>query len=698
LVVEIGPDEGKEFPLRGTMRIGRTEDNEITLADAQASRHHAAISPEPGGFSVQDLNSSNGTLVNGKKLDEPRILRDGDRLRVANTILVFRGQPDPSMAAPATPPLTPPPADYASLPTTEVSWQTPPAGVQDTPLPKAAEPKKGLPAGRIVLGAGLVVVFLAVAAVALYFFLGNSDGDKSPNNAKEKAPAAITQVVTSAPTQVVTKIVTSEPVATATVAPTATPSGPATVRVAPDGSGDYASLEQAVEAVPPGSTIHLAAGTYRLAAFLEIDKSLALRGAGMDQTFVAGTEGEQVVLFSGPGAFAAEGITFRYEGNSWGRVMNIEDAEIDIARCRFTGAVWGGQDRTGGDGLLLLGNTTGSVRDSRFEGNELHGIELQEQAQLVLEGNVAADNGQVGIRFADSTGGEAIGNESVGNGMHGISIRDQARPALEANIASDNGEVGISYTDGASGVALGNTCDRNGLHGISVQDEAHPTLEANACHDNIEVGIRFSGSAGGLARDNTSVGNGIHGFHLEEQANPTLERNTANHNVQGGIVYFGSASGVARQNECNGNKWGIYVASTAAPELIDNDCRDNSAADVEDRRQPAGPAFGPITFARDRTDANEPIDPTTTFPAGTLRVYALFDYEGMSSDLEWGRTWYRNGEEYVSKTKTWSGKESGTWSLWVFRTSGEPLVPATYELRLFIQGKQVQSATLVVTE
>ena len=155
---------------------------------------------------------------------------------------------------------------------------------------------------------------------------------------------------------------------------------------------------------------------------------------------------------------------------------------------------------------------------------------------------------------------------------------------------------------------------------------------------------------------------------------------------------------MARQNECVGNKWGIYVEDTASPELVDNDCSENTKADIDDRRTPAGPAFGPITFARDKTDANEPIDPTTTFPAGTLRVYALFDYEGMSTDLEWGRTWYRDGEEYVSKTENWSGDESGTWSLWLFRTSGDPLVPATYELRIYIAGKQVQSATFVITE
>lgn len=48
-MVKSGRDVSKEFSLRGTTRIGRSDESEITLTDAQASRHHAAISPEPGG-------------------------------------------------------------------------------------------------------------------------------------------------------------------------------------------------------------------------------------------------------------------------------------------------------------------------------------------------------------------------------------------------------------------------------------------------------------------------------------------------------------------------------------------------------------------------------------------------------------------------------------------------------------------------
>ena len=140
------------------------------------------------------------------------------------------------------------------------------------------------------------------------------------------------------------------------------------------------------------------------------------------------------------------------------------------------------------------------------------------------------------------------------------------------------------------------------------------------------------------------------------------------------------------------------MVETANPELVDNDCRDNSRADVDDRRFPPEPAFGPITFARDSTEENDPVDPTTTFPGGTKEVHAIFDYEGMSSDVEWSRTWYRDGKESVAKTQGWTGSERGTWSLRYFNSEGEPLEPGNYELRLYIQGNLVQSGRFVIQQ
>lgn len=71
---------------------------------------------------------------------------------------------------------------------------------------------------------------------------------------------------------------------------------------------------------------------------------------------------------------------------------------------------------------------------------------------------------------------------------------------------------------------------------------------------------------------------------MRDQTQPTLEANGCAGNAQPGIGYPDMAGGVARENECVGNRWGIYVGETADPELIDNDCRDNTSEDILDLR------------------------------------------------------------------------------------------------------------------
>jgi len=63
-----------------------------------------------------------------------------------------------------------------------------------------------------------------------------------------------------------------------------------------------------------------------------------------------------------------------------------------------------------------------------------------------------------------------------------------------------------------------------------------------------------------------------------------LQANGCARNAQARIGYSDLAGGVARENDCVGNRWGIYVAETADPDLIDNDCRDNTSEDLLDLR------------------------------------------------------------------------------------------------------------------
>ncbi|MHA7651582.1 ATP-binding cassette domain-containing protein [Mycobacterium sp. ML4] len=71
-------------------RIGRASDNDIVVTDVLASRYHAQLSPTPVGTEIRDLNSINGTFVNGIRVGSA-ILSDGDVVTIGNVDLAFVG-------------------------------------------------------------------------------------------------------------------------------------------------------------------------------------------------------------------------------------------------------------------------------------------------------------------------------------------------------------------------------------------------------------------------------------------------------------------------------------------------------------------------------------------------------------------------------------------------------------------------------
>ena len=56
------------------------------------SRRHVLVMATPGGYTIRDLGSQNGTYVNGTRVDESP-LTDGDRITIGEINLVFRGAP-----------------------------------------------------------------------------------------------------------------------------------------------------------------------------------------------------------------------------------------------------------------------------------------------------------------------------------------------------------------------------------------------------------------------------------------------------------------------------------------------------------------------------------------------------------------------------------------------------------------------------
>ena len=95
------PQRGRTFDLAGVAVLGRDTSAGIVLEDAESSRRHASISVEGTTASVEDLGSTNGTFVNGERIQGSRQLSSGDKIRIGTTVLEFKA-PEPADDVQAT--------------------------------------------------------------------------------------------------------------------------------------------------------------------------------------------------------------------------------------------------------------------------------------------------------------------------------------------------------------------------------------------------------------------------------------------------------------------------------------------------------------------------------------------------------------------------------------------------------------------
>jgi pSer/pThr/pTyr-binding forkhead associated (FHA) protein len=90
LVILNGEFEGMRYPLgpEETL-IGRNPTTDVTLLDENISREHALIlRDDAGGYTIEDLQSTNGTKVNGKVVRN-KALANGDEIQIGHTIFRF---------------------------------------------------------------------------------------------------------------------------------------------------------------------------------------------------------------------------------------------------------------------------------------------------------------------------------------------------------------------------------------------------------------------------------------------------------------------------------------------------------------------------------------------------------------------------------------------------------------------------------
>lgn len=90
LLCQSGPDKGRRFFFERNAMLGRGPLADLEVRDPAVSRRHALITIQDGRCFVSDLQSGNGTFLNGDRVATPAALADGDQVRVGSTSFLFQ--------------------------------------------------------------------------------------------------------------------------------------------------------------------------------------------------------------------------------------------------------------------------------------------------------------------------------------------------------------------------------------------------------------------------------------------------------------------------------------------------------------------------------------------------------------------------------------------------------------------------------
>jgi hypothetical protein len=206
------------------------------------------------------------------------------------------------------------------------------------------------------------------------------------------------------------------------------PLGPRTLVVALDGTGDYVSLQEAVDAAKKGDTVFVKAGQYHQDVTIHSKEKIKFIGAGMDQVTILGRDIVVGALHVGKWPYGA---------------TDIEISDLTI------------NDR-GGHAVGLFNGQRIILRRVK-----VNGMLFSQQVQDVrIEDSILGGSETTGVQFADS---EAIliGN-FIHDNDHGVSIAGKSNVRLERNVITRSLFEAVVVSDRARAVIVSNTLVKNG--------------------------------------------------------------------------------------------------------------------------------------------------------------------------------------------------------------------------------------------
>ena len=346
--------------------------------------------------------------------------------------------------------------------------------------------------------------------------------------------------------------------------------GARTITVDDDGEGDYATIQEAVDAAEDGDTIRVNDGEYE--ENVEIDKTLSLIGNGPDVTTIDGGGEGEVVLIKADWCNVS-GFKVTGSGSDWENAgIKVEARYVRISnntiRDNSYGInLWISDSNTisnniiqyNGCGIYLDFSDSNTITNNTIQNNDRDGIFLDESDSNTISNNTIRNNSRSGIYFYRYSDSNTISNNAIqDNGWYGIYLYWSDSNTISNNTIQNTDQDGIHLDDySCSNTIFNNTIRNNSRNGIYLYwDSDSTTVSNNTIQNNNENGIYLDNSDSNTISNNTISENEIGIFLRRGAAHNKAHHNTIFNNTDYGINVSDNDGYMGWSINATHNYWG----------------------------------------------------------------------------------------------------------------------------------------------
>jgi parallel beta-helix repeat protein len=364
------------------------------------------------------------------------------------------------------------------------------------------------------------------------------------------------------------------------------PAGPVTATVGRNGHGQYATITEALRAVPPGGRVLVRPGRYLEG--LVLDRPVEVVGEGpRDEIIVESTSGPCVHLQTDRATVRGLRLRgrcpMRPTGDLTDSTVFVPRGELVLEDCDVTSAfaacvaVEGPEaapvlrrcrlHEAAAQGLYFTDRARGTAEDCDVRTCGVAGVVVLKGANPTLRGCKVQFNKQAGVLVWDRGQGVFEGCDVCANGTAGVQIQQGGKPTLRhCLIHGHANHNGVLVADGGEGLLEDCSVFTNAYAGVAIK-AANPTLRNCTVRDGKQGGVLVVDAGRGVLEDCDISANALAGVEVQQGGNPVVRRCKIHDGKQGGVFVWDKGRGLFEDCEVSANALTGVAVKGADPVL-----------------------------------------------------------------------------------------------------------------------------------